>query len=348
VAEWLEGPNPHGRRTSDATTVAPMSIEVTCAFATQMATVDHIVLAEKLGYTRAWCYDSPALYPDVWVQLCRAAERTSTIGLGPGVLIPSLRHPMTTAAAIATLVDLAGEHRVQIGVGSGFTGRFTLGQKPLKWAFVQQYIEVVQALLRGDVTSWEGAKIQMIHPDGFGAPRPIKVPFVIGAAGPKGYEVARQLGAGLFLGGAQPDPSRGRQIMLHFGTVLDAGESPNSQRVIEAAGHGAAVYFHFFAENELGVENMPGGPEWLARYADVPADVKHLAIHDKHLVAVNERDRPLITGDLIEAMGGAYSPARLRETLAGFAAAGVTEVAYQPAGPNIARELEAFITAAHG
>lgn len=325
-----------------------MSIEVTCAFATQMATVDHIVTAEKLGYTRAWCYDSPALYPDVWVQLCRAAERTSTIGLGPGVLIPSLRHPMTTAAAIATLVDLAGEHRVQIGVGSGFTGRFTLGKKPLKWATVEQYVQVVQALLRGEVATWEGSKIQMIHPEGFGASRPIRVPFVIGAAGPKGYEVAKRLGAGLFLGGAQPDPSRGRQIMLHFGTVLDPGESPDSQRVIDAAGHGAAVYFHFFAENGLGVENMPGGPEWLAQYADVPADVRHLAIHDKHLVGVNDRDRPLITGTLIEAMGGAFSPARLRETLAGFEAGGVTEVAYQPAGPDIARELEAFITAAKG
>ncbi len=111
-----------------------MTVEVTCAFATQLATPDHIAVAEQLGYTRAWCYDSPALYPDVWVQLCRAAEKTSTIGLGPGVLIPSLRHPMTTAAAIATLVDAAGAHRVQIGVGTGFTGRFTLGKKPLQAA----------------------------------------------------------------------------------------------------------------------------------------------------------------------------------------------------------------------
>src|SRR5262249_45058859 len=45
-------------------------------------------------------FDSPALYPDVWVQLCRAAECTERIGLGPGVLIPSLRHRMTNATAI--------------------------------------------------------------------------------------------------------------------------------------------------------------------------------------------------------------------------------------------------------
>ena len=59
-----------------------MSLTLSCAFATSMATPDHVVIAESLGYERAWLYDSPALYPDVWVQLARAAERTSTIGLG--------------------------------------------------------------------------------------------------------------------------------------------------------------------------------------------------------------------------------------------------------------------------
>jgi alkanesulfonate monooxygenase SsuD/methylene tetrahydromethanopterin reductase-like flavin-dependent oxidoreductase (luciferase family) len=57
------------------------------------------------------------------VQLCRAAERTRRIGLGPGVLIPGLRHPMVNAAAIATLVSIAGPGRIAVGIGSGFTGR---------------------------------------------------------------------------------------------------------------------------------------------------------------------------------------------------------------------------------
>jgi hypothetical protein len=62
-----------------------------------------VELAETLRYTRAWLYDSPALYPDVWMVLSRCAERTSRIGLGPGVLVPSLQHPMVNAAAIAEL-----------------------------------------------------------------------------------------------------------------------------------------------------------------------------------------------------------------------------------------------------
>ena len=65
------------------------------------------VLAESLGYRRVWVYDSPALGADVWVTLARIAERTSRIGLGPGVLVPSLRHVMVTAAALATVEAIA-------------------------------------------------------------------------------------------------------------------------------------------------------------------------------------------------------------------------------------------------
>ena len=107
-----------------------MALKLSCAFATSAESHEHARIAEDLGYAWAWFYNSPALYPDVWVQLCRAAERTRRIGLSPGVLVPSLRHPMVNAAAIATLVSIAGPDRVAIGVGSGFTGRLTMGQRP--------------------------------------------------------------------------------------------------------------------------------------------------------------------------------------------------------------------------
>ena len=58
-------------------------MDISCAFATSSDTAAHVELAETLGYQRAWLYDSPALYPDVWMILTRCAERTSRIGLGP-------------------------------------------------------------------------------------------------------------------------------------------------------------------------------------------------------------------------------------------------------------------------
>ena len=124
-------------------------MDISCSFATSPDTPDHVVTAERLGYRRAWCYDSPVLYPDVWVTLARAAERMHRIALGPGVLVPNLRHVLTNAAAIATLVALA-PGRVVAGVGAGLTGRLALGQRPLPWRAVAAYLRALRGLLRGE------------------------------------------------------------------------------------------------------------------------------------------------------------------------------------------------------
>ena len=129
-----------------------MGIELSAAFATSMSTPEHVAVAERLGYKRAWLYDSPSLYPDVWAMLAECARRTTTIHLGPGVLVPSLRHPMTNAAAIAMLEALA-PGRVEVAIGSGFTGRLTLGQKPLRWDWVREYVIAVQGLLAGETVT---------------------------------------------------------------------------------------------------------------------------------------------------------------------------------------------------
>jgi 5,10-methylenetetrahydromethanopterin reductase len=114
-------------------------MEISCAFPTTLDTPDHIVIAEELGYERAWIYDTPQQSPDVWMTLGLAAVRTSRIGLGPGVLIPTLRHPMVNAAATATLAALA-PGRVVIAFGTGFTGRRAMGYGAITWDFMQRYI----------------------------------------------------------------------------------------------------------------------------------------------------------------------------------------------------------------
>src|ERR1700733_4655252 len=167
-------------------------MDISCAFATSSNTPAHVELAESLGYRRAWLYDSPALYPDVWMILTRCAERTSRIGLGPGVLVPSLRHPMVNAAAIAELVDQAPD-RVAVAIGSGFTGRFSLGKRPMPWRQVAEYVRCLKALLAGETADWEGAKIRMLHLPGFGMMRPVRVPILIDAAGPKGLALAAEV-----------------------------------------------------------------------------------------------------------------------------------------------------------
>ncbi len=322
-------------------------LKVSCAFATSLSTPDHVAVAESLGYHRAWLYDSPALYPDVWVSLARAAERTSRIGLGPGVLVPSLRHPMTNAAAIATLDHLA-PGRLAVAIGSGFTGRMTLGQRPLSWKFVRSYVIALKALLRGEATEWEGRLIQMMHPEGFAPPRPIHVPIILGVGGPKGAAVAEELADGVFVAGAPVSAtSPGRMcVLLTFGTVLGEGENPGSARALAAAGHGAGVALHAMVERGADVTRFPGGAEWLADLDKTPVEQRHIALHDRHLIGLTERDARVVSGDMLRQLGLARTAldwaARLRE----LESLGATEIAYQPAGPDIPGELRRFASAA--
>lgn len=323
-----------------------MTLTLSCTFATSNRSHEHARIAEELGYTRAFFYDSPSLYPDVWVQLCRAADRTERIILGPGCLVPSLRHPATNAAAIATLASIAGPQRVCVAFGTGFTGRLMLGKRPMRWADVVEYVRTVKALLRGEQVEWEGSLIQLMHPEGFGVPLPIEVPIVLGAAGPKGAAAAREVADGV-LCAPEPLPGFDRTILFNYGTVLDEGEDPNSERVIAAAGPGMTMVFHFLYEHRM-LHLLPGTDAWVAAYEEIEPATRHLAMHDRHLVAVTERDRPFISGDILAASGMATTPGQLRDKLAKMEESGVTEVAYQPAGPDIPRELEAFAKAATG
>jgi 5,10-methylenetetrahydromethanopterin reductase len=326
-------------------------MDISCAFATSSDTPAHVELAETLGYRRAWLYDSPALYPDVWMILTRCAERTSRIGLGPGVLVPSLRHPMVNAAANAELADQA-PGRVAVAVGAGFTGRFSLGKRPMPWRQVADYVRCLKTLLAGETAEWDGDRIRMMHPAGFGAARPITVPILIGADGPKGLAVAAELGDGVFSAAVpQPDAVNAAdwRALLSFGSVLDEGEELTSPRVVDAVAPGAVVMYLAMYQRggAAAVDALPGGRGWRAAVEAHPENERHLAIHEGHLVKANARDEPYVA-DLIPMASAAMLTgtaeqvaARVRE----LAAVGVTELAYQPAGSDIERELCAFASA---
>jgi 5,10-methylenetetrahydromethanopterin reductase len=323
-------------------------VKLGCSFATSLQTPEHIRIAEQLGYERALCYDSPALYPDVWMQLLRAAALTDRIVLGPGVLIPSLRHPMVTASAITTLVDAVGVDRVLVGVGSGFTGRLAMGQKPVPWAKVQHYVETVRTLLQGEVVEWDGATMQLIPPDDRFAPTlPLSVAWGVAGEGPKGVQVAKELGAELFrISGAEPGYPA--QMLVVSGTVLDEGEDPGSERAIDAGGAYAALFLHWAVEHNM-IDALLGerGHVWASAYQAVPENIRHIAMHTGHVVAVNDTDRPFVTGEVMAASGAALPRQQWIDRFAQLEEAGFDHVHFQPAGHDIPRELEAVAAAFH-
>jgi 5,10-methylenetetrahydromethanopterin reductase len=322
--------------------------QISLGFPPGPLTLEAAELAERLGYHRIWLYDSASIWEDVWVHMGRIAEATYRIGLGTAVLVPNLRHVMTTASAIAT-VDRLAPGRLIAGFGTGFTARFVLDQTPLSWATTERYVRQLRGLLAGEVVEIDGTQCQMIHHPAMAEPRPIEVPLVLSAFGPKGQAIAREVSDGLMSVGPG-DGSWDPYYELVHGTVLDAGEDPRSERALDAAGPWWVVMFHgmWAAAGADALVGMPGADAWLAQVAaDRPEGQHHLAVHEGHCTHVTDRDRLLIegAGDQFAHTGWVGEPQAVRELVAASGEAGTTEIIYNPAGSDPLREIEAFAAA---
>ncbi|MEV4575676.1 LLM class flavin-dependent oxidoreductase [Nonomuraea jabiensis] len=323
-----------------------------CALAPTADVVDTARLAERLGYRRVWLFDSPALHGDLWVALARIASGTDRIGLATGVTVPDLRHPMVTASAIGSVHELA-PGRLIVAVGTGYTARHALGQQPVPWTDTVRHVRQVRALLDGEVVEIDGRPCQLMHLPGFAPPRPMEVPLWVAASGPKGFAAARELDApGVVMTSVPADGDHGwaQCAVLRFGTVLRPGEDHTSRRVIEAAGPGYASIIHaVWQKAGAAVDAMPGGRAWRTSLeAERPERERHLVAHQGHLSRLTDRDRDVVTaaGPAALEPGWTGDAASIAARFDEAGAAGVTEVVYVPAGPDIPGELRAFAEAA--
>ena len=209
-----------------------------------------------------------------------------------------------------------------------------MGQKALSWAYMRTYLTQLRALLRGEQVEVDGALVQMLHGADFASTRPIDVPVVIAANGPKGIAAAHEFGEGIMtIGGGNPDFDW--CSALTFGTVLDADEEAGSDRTLAAAGPALTVVYHAMYPDA--VMSLPGGPEWRARIDEFPPEARHLAIHEDHLVSVTERDRPLLNGAMLKTFTATGTRAEWRARLDALEGSGVTEILYAPMGPDVPR-----------
>ncbi|MBL7492985.1 LLM class flavin-dependent oxidoreductase [Frankia sp. AgB1.9] len=302
---------------------------------------DLAVLAEQLGYARVWIYDSAPLWEDPFVHLALAAQRTTQIGLGTAVLIPQQRSVMAMASAVATLARIS-EGRFLACFGTGFTARLTVGQRPMTLDALGAYVTALRALLAGETAVVDGKPVRMLHADGLAAQRPIEVPLWLSVFGPRGTALATELADGVI---GPPHATLPTATILS-GTALDPGESPGSDRVREAVGPWRIVDWHnaYARGGAAAVDAMPGGQAWReALEALAPEEERHLLTFEGHVTHLTERDRGLL--DHIDTRMMIGDPARIAKSLTRLGTAGFSEVIYTPSGPDIVRELTAFMVA---
>jgi len=316
-------------------------------------TLEYARIAQDLGYDRVWLYDSAALYEDIWIWLAQLAEHTD-IDLGTAVLVPNLRHVMTTASAIATIERMA-PGRLACGFGTGATARWVLDQPALSWASTRRYLEQLHALLRGEVVEIDGQRCQMIHHADWAAARPFATPLLLSAFGPKGKQIVDDLHAAGVLDGcigmAEADVDVPWKVVMTAGTVLDDGEDLSSPRLVDALGPWYVVRYHgVWQAFPDALAGMPGGDEWRAGIeSERPEGERHLVVHEGHVTNVMTRDHDALAlaGDALGTAGWVGTADELRAKAEAIEAKGATEILYTPTG-DIERELRSFAAAVRG
>ena len=221
------------------------------------------VRAESLGYSAVWFEDSQMVAADPVAMMTLAAVNTTKVRIGTGVLIPSNRIAPQAANSFATLNNLA-PGRIEMGIGTGFSGRRAMGHPPITRKVLKTYIETFNALMRNEMIEWEfegrTRKIRFVHPDKNLININDEVPVYVAAQGPKMRELTAEVDAHWMALYTQPeiaasdmadmrrarkalgkDEDGFRSVILMGGTPLDPGEPADSPKAIARGGAARGV-----------------------------------------------------------------------------------------------------------
>ena len=332
-------------------------------------------IAEAEGFTHAWFYDTQLLCSDVYATMALAAEHTTTMKLGTLVAIPSNRIAPVTASAIAPINAIA-PGRVILGVGTGFTGRNTMGLPPLPVARMVEYVDQVRGLLAGeDVLFREGRHerwIRLLSKDrsvgciNLDDPIPIHIaanaPKALAACGQAGdgwITVAQDV-AGLEAGRrAVEDAAKvsGRTFpgdkpyttMLTTGCILRPGEDFSSERIVRRVGPVTVVGVHAIWESSRGghgfglvnddlAEAFDDYIEGYAAGIGSAPDRRYLDVHEGHMMYLKRGEERFVIPEMIPILSLTGTEDEVLERCRTLAAAGVDNLALQ-AVPGMGREL---------
>lgn len=335
--------------------------------ASKVDDIEHLVLADQLGYADLWIADSQLLWSDCYVTMALAALRTERIRIGTGVAVAGTRSSAVTAAAHATINRLA-PGRVFCGVGTGNTAMRVMGAKPMPIAEFERYLVELRRLLDGEEAevAFRGGTRPVRHlmPDeGFVAFRP-RIPLYVSGFGPRAMALAVRHGDGLVMsihpdvGALERTWARLDAVAAEAGVTIDRqsfltctlttmvvlrpGEAVDSDRVRLECGAFAMAALHYQYEQwkEAGrPDRHPPFAFWddyVTMLDRVDPARLHQRIHQGHNCWVVDEEWPFVTAELIEAACMVGTPDELARRLNELGAAGLSQVMLLP--PLAARD----------
>jgi 5,10-methylenetetrahydromethanopterin reductase len=320
--------------------------------ASRRSDLEYVVEAESLGYSHCWMADSQMIWSDVYAMLALVAERTSTMRIGTGVAVAGTRPSSVTAAALATINELA-PGRVFCGIGSGNTAMRIMGHKPMPIAEFDRYLAELGPLMRGDEATvrFRGAETPVRHlmPDrGFVRFEP-RIPVYVSAFGPRSLELAARHGDGLITS-APPDPnaiatlraripiSRHEFPVASLTTVVvtDPGEPHDSERVRRQAGAFAIAGVHYAYDQYAQYGRRPPAhmaefwDEYVALVEETPPELRHQRVHQGHNCWTLPEEERFVTAELLARSCLIGTADELAERVVALDEAGLDQIVLLP------------------
>lgn len=320
--------------------------------------VDQVVAFEKAGLDMVWVAEAYSF--DAPSQMGYLAAKTSTIEIASGILAIYTRTPTLTAMTAASL-DALSDGRFVLGLGAsgpqvveGFHGvRY---DRPL--GRTREIIDICRQVWRREKVEHHGASYTIPLPpeQGTGLGKPLKlinhplrpdIPIYVAALGPKNVEMTAEKADGwlplfflpgkaqevwgedLAAGRAKRDGGLG-ELEIVAGGLLSVGAGAESVR--DLARPTVALYV-----GGMGAKGKNFYNDLVKRYG---FEREAEQIQDLYLDGKKDEAARLVPDELLEGMSLCGSEGYVKERLAAYEEAGVTNLNITPIGPDPVKLIE--------
>lgn len=117
-------------------------------------------MAEGLGFTHGWTFDSHVLWQEPFVIYSRMLAATENMVVGPMVTNPGTRDWTVLASLFATLNEMYGPRTI-CGIGRGDSALRYIGKKPKTLATMVEAMGVIKSLVAGEEVEYNGQQLDI-------------------------------------------------------------------------------------------------------------------------------------------------------------------------------------------
>ena len=191
--------------------------------------VETAKLAESLGFTHGWTFDSHVLWEEPFVIYSRILAETERMVVGPMVTNPGTRDWTVLASLFATLNEMYGDRTI-CGMGRGDSALRYIGRKPTTLVTMVEAMEVIKDLVAGKEVSYNDTLIRFPWIEGEGW----DLPMWVAGYGPNALKTVGRHADGFILQLADPQVLQWTMDAVRA-AAEDVGRNPDDIKICVVA-----------------------------------------------------------------------------------------------------------------